>query len=339
MNVDAVSGLLTWTPTEAQRPSTNQVTVQVAASTNPSARTLHSFTVTVNEVNSPPALALIPNQTVAEGGTLALTIKATDPDLPPNKLTFSIVSGPIGATIDPTSGLVTWTPAPGQGVNVITVRVTDDGTPPLSDTKSFRVTVTQQLPTDLQVQSTTTTNSVILGAPFQYSLVVSNRGPAAAAGVVLTDKTPPGATVISAATTQGSPLVTLTETVFSIGYLDVGANATLTLTVTPTAIGMLTNEFVLTSTSPEIDPANNTLVELTQVLTPEGPALTVSFAAGQLALGWPSSAVGYHLESTDTLQGNSGWAPVSTVPITSGGKFLVTEAASTSKRFYRLSNQ
>ena len=141
-SVDPATGLLSWAPTEAQGPSTNLVTVQVADSNFPSLTDTGSFTVTVNEVNTPPALAALPNQTVAEGGTLVLSIKASDADLPPNHLTYCIVSGPAGATIDPVTGLFTWSPAPGQGTNVVTVRVTDDGTPPLSATTTFHVTVT-----------------------------------------------------------------------------------------------------------------------------------------------------------------------------------------------------
>jgi len=49
---------------------------------------------------------------------------------------------PAGARITP-AGRFTWTPQRNQapGTNVVTVRVTDDGTPALSDTKSFTIVV------------------------------------------------------------------------------------------------------------------------------------------------------------------------------------------------------
>ena len=62
----------------------------------------------------------------------------------PNRLTYSLEPGaPMGATINPTNGLFTWTPSASQGPELysLTVRVTDNGTPPLSDLKTFQVTV------------------------------------------------------------------------------------------------------------------------------------------------------------------------------------------------------
>ena len=59
-------------------------------------------------------------------------------------LTYSLEPGaPTGATIDPNTGVFAWTPTPGQGPATynITVRVTDAGSPSMSDTETFAVTV------------------------------------------------------------------------------------------------------------------------------------------------------------------------------------------------------
>jgi uncharacterized repeat protein (TIGR01451 family) len=338
LTVDPNSGLLTWTPTEAQGPSTNVVTVQVASSASPSSSTTRGFTITVNEVNSPPALALIPNQTVAEGGTLVLSLTATDSDLPPNHLTYSLVSGPAGTSVDAQTGLLSWTPAPGQGANVITVRVTDDGTPPLSDTKTFRVTVTQQLPTDLQVAALGTPATVAFGDTYQYFLLVTNRGPSAAAGVVVTDQTPPGVTVTAASATQGTWIMGSTKTVFTMGYLAAGASATVTLTLKATVGGTLTNTAAVTSAVPDLDTANNTLEEHTQV-TGSAPALKLSFGGGQVSIVWPSAAVGFHLEYAESLGAGAVWSASSTVPVLVGNAMRANEAIGSGQRFYRLSNR
>ena len=63
----------------------------------------------------------------------------------PTQLTYSLSNAPAGATINPTSGIFTWTPteAQGPGVYNITVRVTDNNLPPLSDSKNFQVTVNE----------------------------------------------------------------------------------------------------------------------------------------------------------------------------------------------------
>ncbi|MCX8092344.1 MAG: peptidoglycan DD-metalloendopeptidase family protein, partial [Verrucomicrobiae bacterium] len=63
-----------------------------------------------------------------------------------HRLTFSLDAGaPPGATIHPTNGTFTWTPteAQGPGVYNLTVRVTDNGSPPLSHTRTFTVTVNE----------------------------------------------------------------------------------------------------------------------------------------------------------------------------------------------------
>src|SRR5439155_20184229 len=54
-----------------------------------------------------------------------------------------LVSAPDGMSLDPTTGVLTWTPTETQGprTNLITVQVTDNGSPPLSATNSFTVVV------------------------------------------------------------------------------------------------------------------------------------------------------------------------------------------------------
>jgi hypothetical protein len=67
---------------------------------------------------------------------------ATDPDLPANALAFTKVSGP-GSLLVSSGGLVTWntSDANANTTNTVTLRVTDNGTPNLSHTNSFVVTV------------------------------------------------------------------------------------------------------------------------------------------------------------------------------------------------------
>ena len=88
-------------------------------------------------------LAPIANQTVYALTTLVLTNSATDPDLPAQTLTYSLDPGaPAGATIDVTNGVLQWTPAQAEaGTNTITVRVSDNGLPNLSDAWTFTVNV------------------------------------------------------------------------------------------------------------------------------------------------------------------------------------------------------
>ena len=146
--IDANSGIFTWTPTEAQGPSTNRVTVVVTDNGSPPMSTSQSFDVVVLESNEPPVLAPIPDRTIHAGMTFAITNSATDPDLPTNTLTFSLDSAVAGADINPTNGVFVWTPDSSfvNTTNTFTVTVTDDNpwaanTQHLSDAKSFTVLV------------------------------------------------------------------------------------------------------------------------------------------------------------------------------------------------------
>lgn len=139
-SINASTGAFTWTPTEAQGPNSYTFTVRVSDGTDSDEE---SITVTVNEVNVAPELGAIGNKTVDEETALTFTATATDSDLPVNTLSFSLVGAPAGASINPTSGAFSWTPteAQGPGSYTFSVRVTDNGTPSLSDERSVTVEV------------------------------------------------------------------------------------------------------------------------------------------------------------------------------------------------------
>ena len=135
-------GAFSWTPTEAQGPGSFTFTVKVTDNGTPSLSDEESITVTVNEVNLPPVLTAIGNKSVSWGQTLSFTATATDPDIPANTLTFSLVGAPVGAAINGSSGAFSWTPGPTQiGGHTFTVRVTDNGSPAYSDEETITVTV------------------------------------------------------------------------------------------------------------------------------------------------------------------------------------------------------
>ena len=108
-----------------------------------------SDTNTVTLSNSPPRLAPIANQTVTAGQLLSFTATATDTNVPAQTLTFSLAAGaPAGASIDPVSGVFTWTPSQAQGgvSTSVTIQVSDSGSPSLSATQTVVITVTPVSP-------------------------------------------------------------------------------------------------------------------------------------------------------------------------------------------------
>ena len=100
-----------------------------------------------NVVNSAPVLEPVANQFVNPGVTLLVTNVATDTDVPPQQLNFSLVSGPQDSTLTTdgsgTNGIFTWRPPVGLAgtTNPVVVQVTDSGTPGLGATNAFNVIV------------------------------------------------------------------------------------------------------------------------------------------------------------------------------------------------------
>jgi RHS repeat-associated protein len=96
--------------------------------------------------NSPPILSDIPDQTALTRKQLAFTATAADTGTFPNNLGFSLEKAPAGATVDQ-QGTFRWTPTDSQafGTYQVTMRVTDDGVPPMSDSKSFVIKVCEEL--------------------------------------------------------------------------------------------------------------------------------------------------------------------------------------------------
>lgn len=143
LQIHPTSGLVSWTPMELQGPNSYSVQVE-AREVDGMQFALLTFSIVVNESNLPPVLEALPDLLAAEGETISFSCGATDPDLPAQKLTFSLgPSAPTGATIDPDTGRFTWaigTDA-GPSTNVISVRVVDDGVQPRIATRSFRIVV------------------------------------------------------------------------------------------------------------------------------------------------------------------------------------------------------
>jgi hypothetical protein len=95
----------------------------------------------LNGYNSPPRFPVIANRSVFPGqSTGTFSIRAYDPDN--NLISYLVESGPPGAAVN-ISGQFLWRVPTNQpyGDYVITLRATDNGIPPRSDTTSFTVTV------------------------------------------------------------------------------------------------------------------------------------------------------------------------------------------------------
>ncbi|MBL9128665.1 MAG: putative Ig domain-containing protein, partial [Verrucomicrobiales bacterium] len=140
-SIHAISGALTWSPTEDQGPGDHPFVLLVSDDGNPPRETTVAFRVTVREVNAVPLLDPIPSASVVEGRNLEFVLRGTDPlDVPPNALSFTAEGLPDGARLDAVSGHFSWTPTAAQvGEHTFRVVVRDDGNPPLSASQTVRI--------------------------------------------------------------------------------------------------------------------------------------------------------------------------------------------------------
>jgi uncharacterized repeat protein (TIGR01451 family) len=286
-SIDPSTGVFTWIPTEAQGPSTNSVTVRVTDSCIASLTTTETIQIVVTEVNLPPVLAPIPHQTVDLGHSVTFTATATDPDLPPQTLTFTLGPGASsGAHIDPLTGVFTWTPGLTQGVgdhilqvivsdngvgdHILQVIVSDNGVPSLSATQAVTITVTGGA--NLMVAVHASPEPAYRTQPLTYLLSVSNAGPATAVGATLTNWIPSGATLVSA--TPGSNAIGSTVIWYSLGDMPAGASTNITVVVRPGVVGLITNFTSVASLTPELDSSDNIAAHVSVVLE-YGPGLSI----------------------------------------------------------------
>ncbi|MFA5795511.1 MAG: putative Ig domain-containing protein [Candidatus Brocadiia bacterium] len=130
-NID--TGELSWTPDYTQSGSYE---VTFKATTNNLSDT-KTVTITVNNVNQAPVLVSPGNQAVNENQSLIFALSATDFD--GDMIAYSMMSMLAGASLDPVTGVFSWTPDYTQaGSYDVTFMATANG---LSDSKTITITV------------------------------------------------------------------------------------------------------------------------------------------------------------------------------------------------------
>ena len=179
--IDANTGVVTWTPTEAQGGLTYTFWLVARDGLTPWVYDSKSITVIVNKTNSPPVLDRLGGMTINEGSVFPTYIKAhaTDTDLPTQTMTYSLGSGaPNGMTIDAVTGQISCPPLHGPASYSITFIATDNGNPPASDQQILTLTVNDVAP-DSWVKPVWNTSYGLLGYqdfPFPVQLFYSDPG-------------------------------------------------------------------------------------------------------------------------------------------------------------------
>ncbi len=183
--------------------------------------------------NNPPLLDPIADQSVVQLELLTFTATATDPDIPPNGITFSLSGAPVGATIDPVSGVFSWTPTAAQGPGKFTFDVvaTDDGAPPLSASDSLTVTVEQKQPLISLKKTALPLEYDSPGSVIEYSYLVSNTGNITLDNLTVADDNvadPPGVSCPATVLAPGASTTCTAERTVKSGEYSITNHATAT---------------------------------------------------------------------------------------------------------------
>ena len=296
------TGVLRWATTTAQPAGTytNVITVvdgmlQLSAT--------NSFVIVVSNP-PPPVLTVPPTQAIYAGQTLVVTNYATNSVFPNCTFAFEIVSAPAGVSIDPASGVLTWTPIAAQApsYNSISVKVTDNNSPPLSAIAGFSVLVSATPPPVLTVPPT----QIIYAG---QTLVVTNYANSV-----------------------------LPNTTFTFGIVSAPTNVFINatsgvLTWTNTAPSVFSTNAIfvfVTDNSTLLGATNN----FTVIILPNPPVLEISATNGfQLTFDTFSNTT-WRIDASTNL---SSWLPLLTNTAGPGGTIQFTDSLATNYpwRFYR----
>ncbi|HEU4766523.1 MAG TPA: PQQ-dependent sugar dehydrogenase [Pyrinomonadaceae bacterium] len=126
----------------------------------------------------------------------------------------------------------------------------------LMHSQSVALNVVSATSADVSVIKTASPNPGQAGVNLTYRIVATNNGPAAATNVTVTDALPAGVAFVSASTTQGACSGSTTVTC-NAGSLASGAGAIVTIVVTPSAPGQLSNTATVAAGENDFDSTNN----------------------------------------------------------------------------------
>jgi len=262
---------------------------------------------------------------VGQDVTYTITITNSGPDAADGATITDVL--PVGFTVDlivksEAGGAVTTTPSeaslaaghtittfPAGGSVTITVIGTYSGIGTFNNTATVAVPVGVSDPvsgnntataphTAVLLANLAVTKSVLpataqVGTPFTYTVTVSNTGPSAANGAIVTDVLPAGFTVTGIVATYGSGAAGGTPTAgdlaagYAITTLPMGGSVSFAITGTVATVGAFDNQATVTPPSGVTDPTpgNNTSTTETHTSTPAPGVADISVDKDDLTGG------------------------------------------------------
>ncbi len=193
---------------------------------------------------------------------------------------------------------------------------------------------------DVSIAIEDSQDPVLAGSYFSYTLLVTNRGPAVATNVVVTDLLPAGVNFLNCAPSQGTWTYSNQQLTWNIGNMRdcgfyVSAIVSVQVAANLPAPAILINSASVTTSTVDQNLGNNFRSLKTQVASI--PPLSIIRKNGEAVIYWPAaSASQFRLEATDNLAAPD-WVTVDTSGQSpSGGLMAITINPATGQRFYRL---
>ncbi len=157
--------------------------------------------------------------------------------------------------------------------NTVEVSSTTPDPNPSNNTSTVDVEVIAPVEADISVVKTASPNPVTPGEVLTYTIVVANAGPNDAQNVVLTDSIP-SSIIGPEFSTNGGGTFSSWPGSLNIGTLAAGQTRTILIrgTVSPSAIGVIANTAIVTSSTPDPNPGNNTSTVDVEVIPVVGEA-------------------------------------------------------------------
>ena len=300
MQIDSGTGIITWNPTSGQLGTT---LVEVQVQDNQGGSTLQDFAIQVT--TTPPVqlpqITSSPVLNVSPGDNYQFQVTVTDSNPAAGNLTYSLINPPSGMTINPTTGLITWTTTSSTpvGIDQVIVQVTDaaGGTAILN--YNLNVAVTHP-----PVISSMPPNSIAILANYHYQIAATSPdGDSLTYQVV---QGPPGMTVDAAGVvswTASSGATSFPVTLQVTASRGKTAQQSYTLTVVPDNV-----------------PPTVQLVQTTNVINIGGSVGFQVFAADNVSV----QSIKLTVAGTPVgLDSNN----IATVPFNTGGLFNVVATA------------
>ena len=191
---------------------------------------------------------------------------------------------------------------------------------------------------NIGVSGSDSPDPVFIGSNLVYAITITNGGPVTAFNVRFTNLLSPSVILKSATISQGTLVTNTSPITGSLGDLNNQSTATVTLTVKPTVVGLITNTAIVATDSLDANQANNKASTITTVWPFPSLSITNLMSNNLVRIAWPAPLSNFTLQFRTDLSTNVFWTNDTTPRAFTGTNISVIETNVGRPRFFRLTN-